>query len=62
MAQRDRQRAQNAIIGAALAEPQVICRSSFSTAGPAAHTALSAISPSAHAIVQSLPLVQSWRT
>lgn len=53
---------QSPIIGAALSDPHEISRSDFSTAGPAAHTALSAISPSSHVIVQSLPFAQSWRT
>jgi hypothetical protein len=44
-----------------LSDPHEIGRSDFSTAGPAAQTALSAISLSSHAIVQSLPFVQSWR-
>jgi hypothetical protein len=61
-ARRDRQCAQKPIIGAALSDPHEISRSDFNTAGPAAHTALRAISPSSHAIVQSLPFAQSWRT
>jgi hypothetical protein len=46
-------RAQYAIIGAGLPDPQETSRSSLSVAGPAGHMALRAISPSSHVTVQS---------